>query len=80
MLISKIKYDSVEYSKILIQWLVNSNIFFVIKMFHIHIVHIAYKHNSTQLIKEINIHPLAIVTAAVDRIGSNEQFCFLRFY
>ncbi|CAF3016783.1 unnamed protein product [Rotaria sp. Silwood2] len=31
-------------------------------------VHIAYKHNSPQLIKSINVHPLAIVTAAVDRI------------
>jgi hypothetical protein len=33
-------------------------------------VHIAYKHNAPQLIKSINIHPLAIVTAAVDRIGA----------
>lgn len=34
------------------------------------LVHIAYKHNAPQLIKSINIHPLAIVTAAVDRIGA----------
>jgi acyl-CoA hydrolase len=32
------------------------------------LVHIAYKHNASQLIKSINVHPLAIVTAAVDRI------------
>ncbi|CAF1617942.1 unnamed protein product [Adineta ricciae] len=31
-------------------------------------VHIAYKHNAPQLIQSINVHPLAIVTAAVDRI------------
>jgi hypothetical protein len=48
------------------------HIFVKKKMFDIPLVHIAYKHNSTQLIKEINTHPLAIVTAAVDRIGSND--------
>ncbi|CAF3731041.1 unnamed protein product [Adineta steineri] len=31
-------------------------------------VHIAYKHNAPQIIQSINVHPLAIVTAAVDRI------------
>jgi hypothetical protein len=33
------------------------------------LVHVAYKHNAPQIIPSINIHPLAIVTAAVDRIG-----------
>jgi len=43
----------------------------------IFLVHIAYKHNASQLIKSINVHPLAIVTAAVDRIGTKERIiCF----
>ena len=37
------------------------------------LVHVGYKHNEAQLIKEINIHPLVIVTAAVDRIGSRTR-------
>ncbi len=71
MLILKIKYDSVEYLKILILWLVfiKKKEIFLIIWININIVHIAYKHNASQLIKSINIHPLAIVTAAVDRIG-----------
>jgi hypothetical protein len=72
MLILKIKYDLEEYLKISIRWLVykkyNKNVLFILIVF-INIVHIAYKHNAPQLIKSINVHPLAIVTAAVDRIG-----------
>ena len=83
MWISRTKYDSVEYLKILIQWLVietenkclKTKIFVV---FFFSSVHIAYKHNSPQLIKSINVHPLAIVTAAVDRIGSRNLFSFRR--
>ncbi len=43
-------------------------LFFFKWNFWINIVHISYKHNAPQLIKSINVHPLAIVTAAVDRI------------
>lgn len=46
---------------------------FVFLFIEIYLVHIGYKHNAAQLIKEINIHPLVIVTAAVDRIGSKRK-------
>jgi hypothetical protein len=67
MLILTIKYDLEESSKISIQWLVVSKTKIFLIFFYI--VHISYKHNASQLIESINVHSLAIVTAAVDRIG-----------